>query len=383
MGAAGFISRHAERKSRPLPAPRILIVDDQRDISRMLRTALETLGHGYVIVDVPSAEEAQLEFRRGPVDLLITDLRLPGISGLELIRRLHKASTNAAMIVISAYADETAQAEFKRLGAAFFAKPLELLDFLQGVQDALGSRPATGEPPRDEEPGIADRMARLRRDLGALAVFLVARDGQIVVRVGDAGAGTLDLAALFAPLMAAFGASLQVSRALGGQAPANVHFYDGNAYDVYSANVGLNFALVILFDGTRGVGQMGLVLRYGRQCADDLLNALRRMGDDADAGKFPRPAQALPKTAPLAVAAPAGVPQAEAKAAPPQAPAHEAGPPLTPEDLQAIEAAAQNITSQTAASYWEKSEEAEIGDERSDMLSWEEAAKLGLLPPPP
>src|SRR5258706_7322784 len=125
-----------------MAAPRILIVDDQRDITRMLRAALETLGRGYVIVDVPSAEEAQLEFRRGPVDLLITDLRLPGISGLELIQRLHKASSESHMLVISGYADETSRAEFKRLGATFIAKPLDLQDFLQSVQDILGSRAA-------------------------------------------------------------------------------------------------------------------------------------------------------------------------------------------------------------------------------------------------
>src|SRR5215475_8086634 len=103
----------------------------------MLRAALETLGRGYVIVDVPSAEEATLEMRRGPVDLLITDLRLPGISGLELLRRLHKASSEASMIVISAYADEGQQAEFHSLGAKFFAKPLDLAAFLKGVQTAL------------------------------------------------------------------------------------------------------------------------------------------------------------------------------------------------------------------------------------------------------
>jgi hypothetical protein len=82
------------------------------------------------------------------------------------------------------------------------------------------------------------------------------------------------------------------------------------------------------------------------------------------------------KTTPLsATAAPGKAAQAKA--------AHEAGPPLSPEELLAIEAAAQNITSQIAASYWEKADEAEIDDERSDMLSWEQAAKLGLLPPPP
>jgi CheY-like chemotaxis protein len=373
--------------SLSLPAPRILIVDDQRDVSRMLRTALETLGHGYVIVDVPSAEEAQLEFRRGPFDLLITDLRLPGISGLELIRRLHKASTEAAMIVISVYADETDQAEFRRLGATFFAKPLALDAFLQSVQDALGSRPATGDQARDEESGIADRLARLQRDLGALAVLLVARNGQIAVRSGDAD--KLDLGALLTPLSATFSASLQVSQALGGRVPANVHFFDGNAYDVYSADVGLNFALVILFDGARGAGQMGLVLRYGRQCADDLLNALRAMGGEA--GKFPQPgttasapqanAGAQPKTAPrAAVAAPSNIPEAKA---PPGLSTRGAGPPLRPEDLLAIDAAAQNITSQTAASFWDKVDGTEIDDERSDIMSWEQAAKLGLLPPPP
>src|SRR5713226_7486761 len=120
----------------------------------MLRAALETLGGGYVIVDVPSAEEAQLEFRRGPVDLLITDLRLPGISGLELIRRLHKASSQARMIVISGHADETAQAEFRSLGAAFFRKPLDLEAFLRGVEEALGVRAlARGRPPAASATG--------------------------------------------------------------------------------------------------------------------------------------------------------------------------------------------------------------------------------------
>ena len=70
---------------RRVAPPRILIVDDQRDITRMLRLAVEALGRGYSVADVPSAEEALLEVRRAAVDLLITDLRLPGISGLELI----------------------------------------------------------------------------------------------------------------------------------------------------------------------------------------------------------------------------------------------------------------------------------------------------------
>src|SRR4030095_14202148 len=88
----------------------------------------------------------------------------------------------------------------------------------------------------------------------------------------------LDTAGLLPALMTAFSASLQVSAALGGRVPANFHFFDGSDYDIYAANVGLAYALLIVFDSHGGVAQTGPVLRYARQCADDLLNILRDRG---------------------------------------------------------------------------------------------------------
>ncbi|HUS17154.1 MAG TPA: response regulator [Chloroflexia bacterium] len=385
-----------------MAAPRILIVDDQRDITRMLRAALETLGRGYVIIDVPSAEEAQLEFRRGPVDLLVTDLRLPGISGLELVRRLHKASSEARMFVISAYADETTQAELKRLGATFFAKPLSLEDFLIGVQSVLGARAAEGAaaPAAAEEPAnLSARMARLRRDLGALAVLLVDLQHRVTEETG--GAPGLDIAGLLAPLMAAFSASLEVSAALGGRVPANFHFFDGSAYDIYTANVGLAYALVIVFDSQGGVAQTGPVLRYARQCADDLLNLLRERGAETGPAQLARPinppAGAKPpapvaKTPPLRMRRPSNSaptpilsPQPDRPApapTPPLPPVLQPGPPLTPEEIAALEAVAGQVTSQAADAFWESSlEDAPAPDERDGMISYEQASKLGLIPP--
>ena len=350
----------------------------------MLRAALETLGRGFVIVDVPSAEEAQLEFRRGPVDLLITDLRLPGISGLELIRRMHKSSSAARMIVISGYADETAQAEFRSLGAMFFPKPLDLEAFLKGVQAAVGARePAapSASHPSGEQPGIAERLERLRRDLGALSAFLLDAEGHIAVQAGEAA--NLDLPALLPHLKEAFQAALRVSQALGGQTPGNVQFFEGSALAVYAANVGAHFSLVLVFDGQRGGGQMGPVLRYGRQAADDLLNALRKMG--VEGGQYPPPAAPAPparrpktgplrkKTAPLSKAAPKAA--ATAQTAPAK------NEPVTPEALRALDTAVEKTNSQDAAKFWEGVDGSQIGDTRTGTLSWEEAAKLGLVPP--
>jgi CheY-like chemotaxis protein len=369
-----------------MPVPRILIVDDQRDITRMLRAALETLGRGYVIVDVPSAEEALLEMRRGLVDLLITDLRLPGISGIELIRRLRKASTDAAMIVISAYADEQAQADIIGLGATFYSKPLSLAAFLQGVQHALANRVIADAPEPaaalEESAGILDRLTRLRRDLGAVSVLLVDRSGEVAVRAGDTAA--LDLNPVVPPLVTAFSAAVEVCKGLGGLGHNTVQFFDGRDYDLYAANVGADLALVILFAGERGAGQMGPVLRYGRQAADDVLQLISRLGLDGRSVTSST-LQALrstpydPSAAGLPVARPgvtAPLVSATAKTGPLPTP-----PPakrLGTDELKALDAAVQQSAKQDASSFWDQSA-GDIGDVRADTLSFDQAAKLGLI----
>jgi DNA-binding response OmpR family regulator len=371
---AALVHGRAPLEKASVAAPRILIVDDQRDISRMLRTALETLRQGYVIVDVPSAEEAMLEMRRGQIDLLVTDLRLPGISGLELIRRLRKASSEAEMIVISAYADENTRADVTQLGATFYAKPLSLEQFLEGVKRALGGRAApsapAAAPAEPEQTGAAVRLARLRRDLGAVAVFLVNLDGAIALRAGDVTA--LDVTAVLTPVVTALSAAHAVGRALGGPGPHSLHFFDGEQYDLYAAGVGPDYALVMLFEGERGAAQMGPVLRYGRQCADELLAQLRAVGEAAMAAEAepePAPVRRVPATAPLR-SKPRTGPLAEA---PPPAP-------LTEAELQALEAAAQKVKTQDAASFWEAAAgDGEIGEVRAGTLSFEQAAQLGLI----
>ena len=81
--------------------PCILLVDDQRDIVRLLHSTLQTLGHKMDIVDAPSGEEALLEASRRKVDLLVTDYLLPGISGVELMRKIRMKSPEMKVIFIS------------------------------------------------------------------------------------------------------------------------------------------------------------------------------------------------------------------------------------------------------------------------------------------
>jgi DNA-binding response OmpR family regulator len=380
-----------------MAAKRILLVDDQREITRMLRTALETLGRGYTIVDVPSGEEAVLEIGRGGIDLLIADVRLPGMSGLDVAKRLRKASSKSAIIIITGQTSIPEEVETQRFGAAgYFAKPLRLDEFMTAVLNALGEKPPerpveVAPVATQDAPSIATRLSTLRRDLGANAVFLVDQEGKIVVRAGDVV--RLDMDAVLTHLMTAFSASMKVCRLLGGFIPSNVQFFDGDDFDIYSANVGQYFTLVIIFDGDRGAGQMGPVMRYGRQCADDLLNSLVMLGmadsepesmlSAATTGPLPSTTPTRPAAAAASAPKAAGPVRKSAPVmAPPPAPVLEvAGPPLTEAELKALDEAAKKVSSQDASSFWDSLlTETEATDVRPDAISWEQAEKLGLVP---
>lgn len=279
---------------------RILLVDDQRDFARMFRTALSSLGKHCVVVDVPSGEEAMLEVRRGPFDLVITDLLLPGIDGVELSERIYKVRPNAQIMVITGNPTPKLETYLQeRPPFAYFIKPLDMPVVLDKVREALGMPPSKGRLPDFAETGptptpekrpsswlstdelgseasLSDRLIALRRDLGALAVYLVDETGEIVVRAGDVS--SLDMEPVLAHLEVAFNAGLRVSNALGRGASLNLSYYDGSDFDMYCANVGQFYMLVMLFGGEAGANQMGPVMRFGRRAADDLLNSIAGIG---------------------------------------------------------------------------------------------------------
>ncbi len=124
----------------------------------------------------------------------------------------------------------------------------------------------------------------------------------------------------------------------------------------------------ILFSGDIGARQMGQVLRYGRQCADDMLNAIADLlysQSAGDAGPVSQPAQT-----PAAAPAPAGKP----------APAPEPLPTLHDEKL---DAAARELNQQDLDAFWtDAATQVEAVESSGNALSFEQARKLGLVDNP-
>ena len=88
-----------------MPMKRVIIVDDALDLGRVLQTLMLTVSTELSISVVPSAEEAVLEASRRPVELLVSDIRLPGISGLELVKKIRQKQPGVKVIFITGLSD--------------------------------------------------------------------------------------------------------------------------------------------------------------------------------------------------------------------------------------------------------------------------------------
>jgi two-component system, OmpR family, phosphate regulon response regulator PhoB len=128
-------------------ASRVLIVEDERDIRDLVVHHLRR--EGYQVATAGSGEEALLQVKQAPPDLILLDLMLPGMSGLEVCRRLRQEETPATPIVmLTAKADEVDRVVGLELGADdYVVKPFSPKELLARVRAVLRrSRPGPDAP---------------------------------------------------------------------------------------------------------------------------------------------------------------------------------------------------------------------------------------------
>lgn len=124
---------------------RILCVEDQADLREDL--VLELSDHGYRVEECRDGLAALALFENQHFDLLICDIQLPGLGGLELlgrVRRLSQDKRDVPAIFLSAYGDREARQAAAEQGAkAYFVKPVdyrELLDAVDRIMKELGGK---------------------------------------------------------------------------------------------------------------------------------------------------------------------------------------------------------------------------------------------------
>jgi len=340
-----------------------MIVEDQREVSRLLSSALLTLEHELEIVEMPSGEEAILDATLYKVDLLVADYMLPGISGIQLMKKIHDFHPDAKVILMTGLADPLVRREVALAGAdAFFIKPISIADFLDSVERLLGLvetilplEPILQEDgSEDERQGLADLLTGLRQQAGAQALLLLNDRGRVLACAGELPDKNNEVS-LVAALMAIYNASQKVSQMIGSQVKSNYHiFADGN-YDLIFVPVNSTHALLLVGKDLTRDERLSENIRNCSAVIPAIEASLQVL--DGPVIPFIRKANPVPVE--------------------PEQP-----PSSTSTDLEPLLTAEKSrVGTDDLNAFWsEAADRQPVAPARADDLSYDQASKLGLVP---
>jgi DNA-binding response OmpR family regulator len=138
-------------------APRILLVDDEQPIQTLLSFPLQR--DGYEVVQASDGREALARFSEQSFDLVVLDLMLPRIDGLEVCKRLRAKGSTVPIIMLTAKSEEIDKVLGLELGADdYITKPFSLREFRSRVKAALRRAGMPRRDPSDEEPLVVHEL---------------------------------------------------------------------------------------------------------------------------------------------------------------------------------------------------------------------------------
>ena len=256
---------------------RILLVDDEEQVLFVVSESLEKLGAEAEIVTAGNGEEALEKIKESFFDLVITDLKMPKMDGVQLTEGIKAFSPETQVIWMTAFGNKVIQSKAKAMDVRHFLnKPLDIADIRKIAQEALETtmeRKAQEKLPlRTDEDGLSKRMAQLQTDTSAYAVLLITTVGNLVDSAGLTQ--DLDVDTLSALIAGNFMASNQIANMLGRESNFKLSYHESDQHNIYSYGVGENYLLVTVFGGET---RPGIVWFYAQRAASDLAEILSKM----------------------------------------------------------------------------------------------------------
>jgi CheY-like chemotaxis protein len=366
---------------------RVLVVDDALDIARLLRSALGAADPDLVINVFPSAEEAIFASAREPVHLLISDIRLPGISGADLVRRIRASNPGVKVILITGLNKEQSDIHVHGLSVdGFFQKPFEVSEFVDLAQrcllEALVVTPEKLKIPAAAPVAVPfaseERLAEIKSSVNAQSAWLFDRNGAYLT-----GAGAIPAAGRATQWGLAAAAALANQTAVDSLLEAKPYqrilTLRGGSQDLILASVD-GHILALFMPGSSSVLRLALAV-------EEILHRLPSIAD-----VIPQLPVVTAVTRPL-VPPPDLAPVVEEHTVP-VVPAAAEGLHQEPEIFTDLEIAAQQdtglsdlasllqgeaaITGEDADAFWESLVDTTTSPTASETISFEEAMRLGL-----
>lgn len=329
----------------------ILIVDDDPLIRQGLVRLLAR--QGYQISSAASVAEARVLLAQGGLDLVLTDLQMPGEDGLALLAEVRKRFPALPVVMLTAHGSMEVVVQALRLGASdFLTKPYQMDELLSIVQREVRRYRQSLPPGFATQAGwqlsaelvedVERAIAALRADVNARAVLVIEGNGAVIAAKG--AIEDLNVAALGALVAGDFAATAGIASILGEESAFRLNYHEGAQYNIYSGAIVPGVFLLIVF--TQDI-KLGVVMYYAKEA----MNTLQRL--------FARAERITP---PAPVAAPA----ASVSAAPP---------------ATAVSVAEEGVASEAPPGTALSEPEEEGEGVETPLFSLDDALKQGLIDP--
>jgi len=355
----------------------ILLVGENYDILKLLHSTLDSLKNLELeIYEAPSGEEALLEASRHRIDLLVTAVLLPGITGVELMHKIRSRHPDLKSIFIGDASDRKVREKVLNSGAsALFDKPVPLADFLDAVERSLELERTIlpSESPGDvmsaaRQARLSDLLANFRQDMQARAILLLNDRGLVLARAGDLYDNSMEVSLLSA-MSAIHNAGLKVSRYVHQETLAAYYVFGGGDHDLLFIPVDPMYALLVAGDGLVAEQRVVETVQAISALSARVERSLKSMGvtDELippDEGDQP-------------VVDPKSPPSLRKK----KKSQDEQSESPSPELEGLLKKGKKQIDVDDLDTYWDQAAEKQRGvPTNSDVISYEEARKMGLAP---
>ncbi len=272
----------------------VLVVDDAPQICKALSDVLTA--SGYSVRTAPSGERALQIMESSEFDLIITDLKMSGMSGMDLIARVKERAPHLSIVILSGYGDMDDVIKAMRVGITdYLKKPFsidEVLDVVKrevkksqaraaAVTPAAPSASAEARPDarparvyifsRSDLDKIEVSLSKLRAQTAAESVLLLEEAGYVIAAKGMVA--DTDVQALSSLIVGGRSMSNQLATLLGEGDGFAMNYLEGQRVSVYTTGLGQGLFLVIVVP--KGTKQ-GVVWLYAKEAAAEIEEVTRR-----------------------------------------------------------------------------------------------------------
>jgi CheY-like chemotaxis protein len=248
---------------------RILIVDDEPNVTLVLSRSLRKLGDNYHVETAQSGHEALTMLEAESYALVITDYKMPKMSGLDLAIAVREVAPQTQVVLMTAHgtgALRNMAGDMELDG--YIDKPFTMDQIREIVEAAVSS--TEGEDPyrlgnRQVEDAVYDQLQALQNDTGARCVMLLSAGGYPIEVVGMVQ--SLDTSTIGTLVAANFMAAVELSRLLGNASIFKSSYHEGPDYNIYSYDVNGDVLLAVIFGAET---KTGAVWFFTKQTASTL-----------------------------------------------------------------------------------------------------------------